>query len=122
VLAIAIGTFLSIGGRIIFVAALERPFEIGDLNGVAATAAIAAIPFLVLAKRSSARLLPWLLSFALTCWVHWWWVSKGIAYQKAPDGSGVDFVAVLIVLLSPLPITGLAVAADKILQRNPNVR
>ncbi len=42
--------------------------------------------------------------------LHWWWLSKGIAYQKASDGSGVDIFGALIMLLSPLPISALALS------------
>jgi len=65
-----------------------------------------------LAARRSGRLLPWLITFAVTAALHWWWLAKGIAYQRAPDGSGVDMLGAFIMLVSPLPLTALAMALD----------
>ena len=82
--------------------------------------AIVAIPFIVLTGRRSAHPLPWLTALALTIGLHGWWLAKGIAYQRAPDGSGVDMFGALIMLLSPIPITLLSLAARDIGRAKPS--
>jgi hypothetical protein len=53
----------------------------------------------------------------VTAALHWWWLAKGIAYQQAPDGSGVDMFGAFIMLVSPLPIAALAIALDLRIER-----
>jgi hypothetical protein len=120
-LAIATGAYFCIGEQLIFSAALGRPMELEGPDVLVMNAALAAIPFLLLARRSSARALPWLLAWAVTACLHWWWLSKGIAYQKSPDGSGVPMFEALMMLISPLPIGALALGADHLLERRSSV-
>ena len=121
-LAFAIGVFIVVGEELIFTAALERPIDLSLSDTVVLNTVHIAIPFLLLAKRSSARALPWLLAIAATAWLRWWYLSLGIEYQRAPDGSGVPMFEALILLVAPLPISALALITDNILRRQANVR
>jgi hypothetical protein len=120
--ATAIGLLFTVGEQLIFAAALERPIELIAPDTLVINTVLVAIPFLLLAKRSSARLLPWLLAVAVTGWVRWWYLSKGIDYQRAPDGSGVPMFEALLMFISPLPISVLALVTNNILRRGANVR
>jgi hypothetical protein len=116
-LALAIGALFSIGDHLIFAAALHRPVDLSEPDVIAVNAILAAIPFAFLAMSSSRRALPWVIVFAATVCLRWWWLSKGIAYQRASDGSGVDIGGALLMLVSPLPLTGLALAANLMFRR-----
>ncbi len=121
-LAIAIGILFAVGERVIFSAALDRSIDLSEPNVLMMNAALTAIPFVLLAKRFSTRILPWLLATLLTGWVHWWFLSMSIAYQRAPDGSGVPMFEAMVFMLSPLPISVLVLLADKLLWRRTHVR
>ena len=121
VLAVVIGAIFPLSEQIIFAAALKRPMDLSEPDVLVMNAVLVAIPFLLLATRYSARALPWLLTFAVTAWLHWWWLSKGIAYQKAPDGSGVDMFGALIMLFSPLPLGLFAMITDGISKRRSSI-
>ena len=120
--AIATGIFFTVGERFIFAAALERPVDLSEPVVLVMNTVLVAIPFLLLARRSSARALPWLLAIAVTAWVRWWYLASGIEYQRAPDGSGVPMFEAMITLISPLPISALALVSDNLLRRHANVR
>ena len=120
-LALAIGLAVPIAERLIFAAALHRSIDLSEPDVLAMNAVIVAIPFIVLNGRRSAHALPWLTALALTIGLHWWWLAKGIAYQRAPDGSGVDMFGALVMLVSPVPITLLALATRDI-GRGQNAR
>ena len=113
--AIAIG--LALGERLVFAAALDRPVDLSEPDVLVMNAARVSIPFLLLAARSSARLVPWLIVLSATVALHWWWLGRGIGYHQAPDGSGVDMFGALVMLVSPLPLAALAVALDVAIKR-----
>ncbi|WP_242122015.1 hypothetical protein [Sphingomonas lacusdianchii] len=113
VLAIVIGAAVSIGERLIFAAALSRDIDLSEIGVVTTNAVLTAFPFLYLALRSSTRLLPWLLGLTLTLAANGWWLAKGIAYQRAPDGSGVDMFGALLMLLSPFIVTAIVAVLDR---------
>ena len=113
----AIGIALVLGEQFVFGAALGRPVDLGEIDVLAVNAGLVSIPFLILAARSSTRLVPWVMTFLVTVALHWWWLAKGIAYQKAPDGSGVDMFGALVMLISPLPLAALAIGLDLALRR-----
>jgi hypothetical protein len=115
--AIALGITVVLGEQFVFAAALGRSIDLGETDVLFMNAVLVAIPFLLLAARSTARLLPWLVILFLTLALHWWWLAKGIAYQRSPDGSGVDMLGALIMLFSPLPLAGLAMMLDLPLKR-----
>ena len=100
-LGLAIGLLVSLGDRAIFAVALGRSLELsGEIDSIVSNALAVAIPFLVLAFRSSSRVASWVIAFALTAMVHGWWLSKGIAYQQSPDGSGVDMSGAFLMMAS----------------------
>ena len=121
-LAAMIGIFFPLGEAFIFAAALNRHVNLSEPGPIVLVmnAVFVAIPFLLLAKRSSTRVLPWLLAFVVTGLLRWWYLSMGIEYQRASDGSGVPMLEALIMLVSPLPISLLALATDNVLQRQAN--
>ena len=112
-IAIAIGVAVALGERFVFATALGRPVDLDEGDVLVMNAALVSIPFLILAVRSSARLVSWVVIFLVTVALHWWW----LAYQQAPDGSGVDMFGALLMLFSPLPLAALALALDVAITR-----
>ncbi|WP_374944864.1 hypothetical protein [Sphingomonas sp.] len=117
ILALVIGLAISIGERAIFAVALGRQVDVSEIDVLVMNSVLTAIPFLALALRASKRFAPWAFALTSTVALRWWWLAKGIAYQKAPDGSGVDMFGALIMLLSPFAITAVAFAIDRIVWR-----
>ncbi|OWK30800.1 hypothetical protein [Sphingomonas mucosissima] len=111
-LALVIGTIVSVGERVVFAISLNRAVDLSEAGVIASNAVLTAFPFFYLAVRNSVRALPWLLGIMLTLAATGWWLSKGIAYQKAPDGSGVDMFGAMIMFLAPFAITAIVGFAD----------
>jgi hypothetical protein len=103
--ALCIGLGIAIGERILFNHALGRPLEIDEPVAILMRGLLTAAPFLNLSLRGKQYVLPWFVGVASSGWLSWWLLQKGIAYQRNPDGSGVDMGAVVIVLLAPFAIT-----------------
>lgn len=101
-LALAAGIAIALGERLIFAAALDHSVDLSEVDSLALNAALTAVPFLYLAFRP--RRLLWLIALCATVTVHGWWLAKGIAYQRAPDGTGVPMFGVLLMLFSPFAI------------------
>lgn len=119
--AVTFGAFMVIADRALVGALLDREPDFSDpvvfvLNGL-----LAAVPFLWLCYRGSTRLLPWLTGIALTLWLWWLYLKGGVAYQRAPDGSGVPMDFALFMLVSPAYIGALCVWID-VLMRNRSHR
>ncbi|MFM5894051.1 MAG: hypothetical protein ACKOQM_06410 [Novosphingobium sp.] len=103
----------------IFAFALRRQLDlIDEVDSIVMNAVLVTIPFFVLALRSFSHRASWVTTFALTALIHGWWMSKGIAYQQASDGSGIDMSGALLMLVSPLPIALFAFALDSAIQRH----
>lgn len=117
ILALTVGAAISIGERIVFAVVLDRQVDLSEFDVLIMNAVLVAIPFLALALRPSRRVLPWAVAFVFTAALRWWWLAKGIAYQRAPDGSGVDMFGALLMLLSPFAIMAVALAVDRIERR-----
>ncbi|MFC3581920.1 hypothetical protein [Sphingomonas hylomeconis] len=115
--ALALGVVVSVGERAVFAASLGREIDLSEIDVLTMNMVLVAIPFLALALRSSKRLAPWAFALAATVGLRWWWLAKGIAYQRGPDGSGVDMFGALLMLLSPFAITAVALVIDRIVQR-----
>ncbi len=115
VVAIAIGAVVTIGHEVIFSVSLNRPFDNSELPTLLLRSLLVAVPFLLLARRASHRPLSWLLGLIPTVWLQWWWLQKGIAYQTAPDGSGVDMVGALIMVMAPFAIAVVCLIFDLLL-------
>lgn len=102
-IALVVGIATSLGEELVFAAVLERSYRADEADVIALNAVLTSIPFLVLAFFKP-RLLPWLVGIAATLAVHGWWLTKGIAYQMAPDGSGVPILGAVLMLFSPFAI------------------
>lgn len=98
----------------VFAVALDRDVDLSEVGVLMTNAVLTAVPFLYLALlQRSRRLVPWTVGLSLTLAANWWWLAKGIAYQKAPDGSGVDMLGAMLMLLSPFVITAIVAALDR---------
>lgn len=118
--ALCIGVAVVVADTVLFSRMLERPPDLSEPDVLFIKALLAALPFLWLAYRGSRRWLPWAVGLGLTIWLWWRWLQAGVAYQRAPDGSGVDMAFAFIVLVSPVFIGAACVWIDEILkQRAP---
>lgn len=118
-LAIIIGIVVVAADRLLFAYSLHRAVDISEPGIMVMNVLLVAAPFAFLACRGTFLWPPWLVGLIPTIWLNWWWLQKGIAYQKAPDGSGVDMFGALMMLLSPLAITALCVFVDAKLRARP---
>ncbi len=107
--AICLGAFVVVADRLLFATMLGRPTNFSEPFVLVINGLLIAAPFAWLAYRGSTRLIPWLAGIAFTFWLHWRWLLNGVAYQRAPDGSGVPMSFALLMLVSPIFI-GLACA------------
>lgn len=108
---VLIGTALVLGFgvqgaiTVLFCKALSRPISIGEPIGFVLNALLTAMPLIALALQKRQHFVLWLASLGVSTWLAWWWLQKGIAYQRNPDGSGVDMGGAMIMLLAPFAIT-----------------
>ena len=114
--AICFGAFVVIADVILFAWMLDRSPNFSEPIALFINGLLTAAPFLWLAYRRSNRLLPWLIGIALTLWLWWRWLQNGVAYQRAPDGSGVDMGFALLMLVSPIFIGAVCVWIDDLLR------
>ena len=98
--ALCIGLGIAIGERILFNHALGRPLEIDEPVAILMRGLLTAAPFRNLSLRGKQYVLPWFVGVASSGWRSWWLLQKAIAYQRNPDGSGVDTGAVVFVMLA----------------------
>lgn len=115
-IALALGAAFTITSRLIFAGALNRVPDFGEVDGLISNSVITAAPFVLLACRRSLNILPWLIAITLTAALNWWWISKGIDYQRAPDGSGVDFAGAFMMFASPIPIAAISLGVDALIE------
>ena len=115
--ALIFGAFVEIGGNVTFEALLGRALDAhpGPISLVI-NVILTAFPFLWLAYRSSARLLPWLVGIVLTLWLHWSFLQDGLAYRRSGDTSGVDLAFGLLMLVAPFFIGALCVWIDVVMR------
>jgi len=116
--ALCFGAFVVIADRVLFGTLLDRPPDFSDPGVYIVNGLLAATPFLWLAYRGSKRLLPWLAGMALTLWLWWRFLQDGVAYQRAPDGSGVDMAFALLMLVSPVFIGAACASLDHIMRQH----
>jgi hypothetical protein len=118
ILALAAGLFVSVGDRIIFAAVLGRPLIISDeFSSIFAAGLLVAIPFFVLAAWSPSHVVSWAVALVLTALLHGWMLGQGIAYQRAPDGSGVNMSVAMAMLASPLIIAVIAISTEAVVRK-----
>jgi hypothetical protein len=114
--AVILGAFVVIADVVLFGALLDRKPDFSEPLVLIVRGLLVAAPFLCLAYRGSTRLLPWLTGIALTLWLWWRFLQDGVAYQRAPDGSGVDMAFALLMLVSPAFIGVLCVWIDVVMR------
>jgi hypothetical protein len=117
-LSVSIGAAVVLADRLLFGWFLGRPVDWSEPVALLVNAVLVSVPFIALAYRGSRRLAPWLLGFALTAALWWHALQKGIAFQRAPDGSGVDMDLAFMMLLSPAFIAAASVGVDEALRRH----
>ena len=122
VAAIIFGAFMVVADEVLFGALLGRQPDFSEPVDLVFRGILAAAPFLWLAYRGSARLVPWLTGIALTLWLWWRFLQDGVAYQRAPDGSGVDMGFAFLMLVSPALIGVLCVWIDVVMRDRSRVR
>jgi hypothetical protein len=115
--AICFGAFMVVADRVLFGTLLGRRADFSELGVLIVNGLIAAGPFILLAYRGSKRLLPWLTGIVLTLWLWWRWLENGVAYQRAPDGSGVPMGFALFMLVSPVLIGLVCAWLDEVLRK-----
>jgi hypothetical protein len=120
--ALAIGAVIAVAERVLFGWLLDRPPDFSGPDALIGTVFIVAIPFLVLALRGSNRVLPWLVALAITLLIRWHALQMGVAYQRAPDGSGVDMGLGLLMLVSPAFVVAVCVAIDRPIRRSASAQ
>jgi len=104
-LAVAVGFLVQGADRVLFSNALGRPVSIDEPVVFVLNALLTAMPLIALALQPTQQVLSWLVGLGISVWLTWWWLQKGIAYQRSPDGSGVDMGGAVVMLLAPFAIT-----------------
>ena len=117
-LALVIGTTVTLGERVVFAFALSRDIDLSEAGVLITNGVLVALPFAYLALCGCTRSFPWLLGLTLTLAVRWWWLADGIAYQRAPDGSGANIGGAMLMLLSPFVITAIVAAVHRSVARH----
>ena len=112
--ALCFGVFVALAHRMLFGAMLGRPVDLSERGILIFNGLSIAAPFICLAYRGSTRLLPWLTGIGLTLWLWWSWTLNGVAYQRAPDWSGVPLGFAAVMFFSPIFIGLACVAVDQV--------
>ncbi len=112
-IALSIGYGIASLDRLLFSQALGRPLEINEPVVFVVDGLLTALPFLALSLAGKQHVTPWIVGLSTSIWLTWWWLQKGIAYQRAPDGSGVDMGGALIMLLAPFLITAVCLLLNR---------
>ena len=116
-LALGIGIVVQWGQEVLFSRALGRPLTLGEPDVFAWNAFFTAMPLLALALQERQHVVAWVVGLAPSVWLTWWWLQKGIAYQRNPDGSGVDMGGAMIMLVAPFVITAVCLWLNQRLSR-----
>lgn len=103
-IAICTGIVIAGADAVLFNQALGRPVKIDEPIVFGINALLIALPFLALSVQGKQHVAPWLLGVGFSTSLAWWWLQKGVAYQRSPDGSGVDMGGAIIMLLAPFGI------------------
>jgi hypothetical protein len=112
-IAICIGIGIAGTSTVLFNQALGRPVVIDEPVVFGINALLIALPFLALSSQEKQHAVPWLVGLVSSASLAWWWLQKGVAYQRNPDGSGVDIGGAIIMLLSPFVITVVCLLLDR---------
>jgi hypothetical protein len=121
-IALCIGFGIVGADRVLFGLALGRTIELGEIDVFIVNSILTSLPFLALSFRQKQHVTPWIIGLVWSSWLAWGWLQKGVAYQRHPDGSGVDLGGALIMLFAPFFITAVCLAIDQLLNmRKANV-
>jgi hypothetical protein len=112
---IAICTGIAIAGAdaVLFNQALGRPVKIDEPIVFGINALLFALPLIALSLQGKQHVSPWLLGVGFSTSLAWWWLQKGVAYQRSPDGSGADIGGAIILLLAPFGITAVCLLLNR---------
>lgn len=116
-IAVALGFGIEGATEILFSSALGRQIVVDEPIVFLVNALLSAMPLIALACQDRQHFAPWALGFGVSGWLAWWWTQKGIAYQRNPDGSGVDMGGAVIMLLAPFVITAACLWLNRRLDR-----
>ena len=89
-IALCIGFGIVGADRLFFGLALSRTIELGETDVFVVNGLLTSMPFLALSLRQMQHVTPWIIGLVWSSWLAWGWLQKGVAYQRHPDGSGVD--------------------------------
>ena len=117
-LAVALGFVVQSADEVLFSNALGRPVAIDEPTIFVVNALLTAMPLIALAFQARQHAVPWLAGLGVSTWLTWWWLQKGIAYQRNPDGSGVDMGGAIMMLLAPFAITAVCLWLNHWLTRD----
>ena len=117
-LAVAQGFVVQSADRVLFSNALGRPFAIDEPSIFVLNALFTAMPLIALGFQVRQHVAPWLAGLGVSAWLTWWWLQKGVAYQRNPDGSGVDMGGAVLMLLAPFAITAACLWLNRWLSRD----
>jgi hypothetical protein len=117
-LAVALGFVVQAADRVLFSNALGRSAAVDEPTIFVLNALFTAMPLIALAFQARQHVAPWLAGLGVSAWLTWWWLQKGIAYQRNPDGSGVDMGGAVMMLLAPFAITAACLWLNHLLSRN----
>ncbi|QCB38914.1 hypothetical protein E5554_14385 [Sphingobium sp. PAMC28499] len=117
-LAVTLGFVIQGADRVLFSSALGRPVAIDEPSIFVLNALFTAMPLIALAFQGRQHVVPWLAGLGVSAWLTWWWLQKGIAYQRNPDGSGVDMGGAFAMLLAPFVITAACLWLNSRLNRD----
>ena len=116
-LALALGFAVQFVDTVLFSHALGKPITISEPAVWVVKALLTAMPLIALAFQARQHIVPWITGFVFSAGLTWWWLKKGIAYQRSPDGSGVDIGGAVVMLLAPFAITGVCLLLNRKLTR-----
>jgi hypothetical protein len=117
-IAVALGFGIEVASRVMFSNALGRSFNIDEPIIFVLNALFTAMPLIALAFQTRQSVVPWLAGLGVSAWLTWWWLQKGIAYQRNPDGSGVDMGGAFVMLFAPFAITAACLWLNRRLTRD----
>lgn len=116
-LALALGFAVEVLDTALFTHALGRPFTVSEPAAWVVNALLTAMPLIALAFQARQHVVPWIMGFVFSAGLRWWWLQKGIAYQRNPNGSGVDLGGAVVMLFAPFAIAGACLLLNRRLTR-----
>jgi hypothetical protein len=116
-ISVVVGFGVQGADRVLFSNALGRLVVIEEPIIFVLNALFTALPLIALALQARQHVAAWLAGFATSALLSWWWLQKGIAYQRNPNGSGVEMGGAITMLLAPFVITAACLWLNQLLSR-----